>query len=323
MAVVGARRVEVLSGIPGRTRYRVARVKGRSRLARELEQDVARLPGVVRAQVNPLTGGVLLLWRGETPPTAALAQLVEALLSRPEPSPEERQPQGLFHLHELSGKHTDIEGVPGHQHHHGGQVRPPPPAGRRGRPGGHGGGRHIALASNDLRGVVDMLTLGRQTLRIIQQNYAVSVVVNSGGVAIGALGLLNPVMAAIMHNLSTQIVVLNSLRLLRYQPALLEEPQSGAGAGERRWNRPGGLHTSGRAPRSGRPGGGGRARAAPRAWCRPPPSSLSPPGPRGAPRPDSRSPQAWPWRRRQSQRPERDISCGVAAAPCPRTTGGC
>jgi cation transport ATPase len=89
----------------------------------------------------------------------------------------------------------------------------------------------IALASNDLRGVVDMLTLGRQTLRIIQQNYAVSVVVNSGGVAIGALGLLNPVMAAIMHNLSTQIVVLNSLRLLRYQPALPQEQQAGAGAG--------------------------------------------------------------------------------------------
>jgi hypothetical protein len=54
MAGVGARRVEVLSGIPGRTRYQVARVKGRSRLARELEQDVARLPGVERAQVNPL-----------------------------------------------------------------------------------------------------------------------------------------------------------------------------------------------------------------------------------------------------------------------------
>jgi cation-transporting P-type ATPase C len=94
------------------------------------------------------------------------------------------------------------------------------------------------LASNDLRGVVDMLTLGRQTLRIIQQNDAVSVGVNSGGVAIGALGLLNPVMAAIMHNLSTQIVVLNSLRLLRYQPALPQEqqPEAGAeaGAGERR-----------------------------------------------------------------------------------------
>jgi cation-transporting P-type ATPase C len=55
-------------------------------------------------------------------------------------------------------------------------------------------------------------------------------------VAIGALGLLNPVMAAIMHNLSTQIVVLNSLRLLRYQPALPQEqqPGAGAGAGERR-----------------------------------------------------------------------------------------
>jgi len=78
----------------------------------------------------------------------------------------------------------------------------------------------IALASNNLLGVVDVLSLGRRTLQVIQQNYGVSVVVNSGGVAIGALGLLNPVMAALMHNLSTQIVVLNSCRLLNFQPAL-------------------------------------------------------------------------------------------------------
>ncbi len=118
MAAAETRRVEVLSDIPGRTRYRVVRVKGRSRLARALEQDVAHLPGVERAQVNPLTGGVLLLWRGEAPPTEALAQAVEALLSRPEPPSEAPQPQGTPHLHELSGKHTDTEGVPGHHHHH-------------------------------------------------------------------------------------------------------------------------------------------------------------------------------------------------------------
>jgi len=52
-------------------------------------------------------------------------------------------------------------------------------------------------------------------------------------VAIGALGLLNSVMAALMHNLSTQIVVLNSLRLLRYQPALPEGQRSKADADER------------------------------------------------------------------------------------------
>ncbi|WP_309894504.1 heavy metal translocating P-type ATPase [Archangium sp.] len=116
MGVAGARQVEVLSSIPGRTRYRVGRVKGRSRLARALEHDASHLPGVERAQVNPLTGGVLLFWRGEAPPTEALARAVESLVERPEPPPEETR--GTPHLHELSGKHTDTEGVPGHHHHH-------------------------------------------------------------------------------------------------------------------------------------------------------------------------------------------------------------
>ncbi|HLM46772.1 MAG TPA: cation-translocating P-type ATPase, partial [Myxococcaceae bacterium] len=91
-------------------------MKGRSRLARALEHDASHLPGVERAQVNPLTGGVLLFWRGEAPPTEALARAVESLLARPEPPPEEAQ--GTPHVHELSGKHTDTEGVPGHHHHH-------------------------------------------------------------------------------------------------------------------------------------------------------------------------------------------------------------
>ena len=114
---VAAWRVEVLSAIPGRTRYRVGLVKGRSQLAQVLEQDAARLPGVERAHVNPLTGGVLLLWRGETPPTEALARVVEELRAHPEP-PRAPRPQGTPHLRELSGKHTDTEGVPGHHHHH-------------------------------------------------------------------------------------------------------------------------------------------------------------------------------------------------------------
>jgi len=116
MGVAGARQVEVLSSIPGRTRYRVGSVKGRSRLARALEHDASHLPGVERAQVNPLTGGVLLFWRGEAPPTEALARAVESLVERPEPPPEETR--GTPHLHELTGKHTDTEGVPGPHHHH-------------------------------------------------------------------------------------------------------------------------------------------------------------------------------------------------------------
>jgi cation-transporting P-type ATPase C len=76
----------------------------------------------------------------------------------------------------------------------------------------------IALASDNLHQVVTTLRLSRQTLQIIRQNYAVALGVNAGGIAVGALGLLNPFVAAILHNLSTLLVVLNSARLIRYDP---------------------------------------------------------------------------------------------------------
>jgi cation transport ATPase len=76
----------------------------------------------------------------------------------------------------------------------------------------------IALASDNLQRVATTLRLSRQTLQIIRQNYAIALGVNAGGVAVGALGLLNPFVAAILHNLSTLLVVLNSARLIRYDP---------------------------------------------------------------------------------------------------------
>jgi hypothetical protein len=42
--------------------------------------------------------------------------------------------------------------------------------------------------------------------------------VNAGGILVGALGVLNPVLAAVLHNLSTIAVVGNSSRLIRYDP---------------------------------------------------------------------------------------------------------
>jgi cation-transporting P-type ATPase C len=76
----------------------------------------------------------------------------------------------------------------------------------------------IALASDNLQQVATTLWLSRQTLQIIRRNYAIALGVNAGGIAVGALGFLNPFVAAILHNLSTLLVVLNSARLIRYDP---------------------------------------------------------------------------------------------------------
>jgi cation-transporting P-type ATPase C len=77
----------------------------------------------------------------------------------------------------------------------------------------------IALASDDLRGVATAMRLSQQTIGIIRQNYTIALGVNAGGVVLGALGLLNPLLAAVLHNLSTLFVVGNSARLVTFEPA--------------------------------------------------------------------------------------------------------
>jgi cation-transporting P-type ATPase C len=77
----------------------------------------------------------------------------------------------------------------------------------------------VALASNDIRQVADVVRLGRATLGIIRQNYGLSIGVNTVGIIAGAAGSLNPFLAAVLHNLSSVAVLANSMRLFRYQPA--------------------------------------------------------------------------------------------------------
>jgi manganese/zinc-transporting P-type ATPase C len=76
----------------------------------------------------------------------------------------------------------------------------------------------IALAADNIRHVATTLALSRRALRIIRQNYAIAVGVNAGGIVVSALGVINPFIAAALHNLSTLLVVLNSSRVLGYDP---------------------------------------------------------------------------------------------------------
>jgi cation-transporting P-type ATPase C len=75
----------------------------------------------------------------------------------------------------------------------------------------------IALAGSDIRQVASVVKLGRHSLRLIRQNYALAIGVNSLGILIGAGGWINPFLAALMHNLSTIAVVINSSRLIGYR----------------------------------------------------------------------------------------------------------
>ncbi|MBE8517331.1 cation-translocating P-type ATPase [Amycolatopsis sp. H6(2020)] len=75
----------------------------------------------------------------------------------------------------------------------------------------------VALATDDLRALLDLRDLGRRAITLIRQNYGMSIAVNAVGLAVSAAGALSPVAAAILHNASSVAVVGNSSRLIRYR----------------------------------------------------------------------------------------------------------
>lgn len=85
------------------------------------------------------------------------------------------------------------------------------------------GGRRtdIAVESSDITinsdnpiKLMDALELGQNTMKLIRQNFTATITINSAAMLLGALGRINPLVAAIIHNTATLAVVLNSSRIL-------------------------------------------------------------------------------------------------------------
>ena len=73
----------------------------------------------------------------------------------------------------------------------------------------------IALMSNDLRRLPFLVRLSRGARSVIYQNLGVGGLFIVVGLTASGLGLLNPIVAAILHNVGSLIVVFNSARLIR------------------------------------------------------------------------------------------------------------
>lgn len=73
----------------------------------------------------------------------------------------------------------------------------------------------VALMSNDLRRLPFLLRLSRSARAVVYQNLSVGAVFILGGLILSGLGKLNPIVATLLHNAGSLIVVFNSARLIR------------------------------------------------------------------------------------------------------------
>jgi cation-transporting P-type ATPase C len=76
----------------------------------------------------------------------------------------------------------------------------------------------IALVKDDLRGLLVVERLSRKTLATIEENFWIATGTNILGIMLGAAGLLSPVMAGFFHLGHTLGILLNSGRLVRWNP---------------------------------------------------------------------------------------------------------
>ncbi|MFW6133332.1 MAG: heavy metal translocating P-type ATPase [Planctomycetota bacterium] len=82
----------------------------------------------------------------------------------------------------------------------------------------------IALLNNDLRRLPFLLRLSRRTVQVIHQNLLFGVAFIVAFEILAALGMLPPVVGAILHTLAATFVIFNSARLVRFGEELHEEP---------------------------------------------------------------------------------------------------
>ena len=73
----------------------------------------------------------------------------------------------------------------------------------------------IALMNNDLQRLPFLIGLSRKTRSLVLQNLAFGLAFVFGGLTLAGFGWMTPILAALLHNVSSFIVIFNSARLVR------------------------------------------------------------------------------------------------------------
>ena len=75
----------------------------------------------------------------------------------------------------------------------------------------------IALVGDDIREIPHLLMLSKKTMRTINMNLAASMILNFAAIALAITGILNPVVGALVHNVGSVAVIINSSLLLKWR----------------------------------------------------------------------------------------------------------
>ena len=75
----------------------------------------------------------------------------------------------------------------------------------------------IALVGDEIKSLPHLLALSKRTMNTIKFNMALSMVLNFAAILLAMLGVLGPVMGALVHNAGSIAVIINSSLLLKWK----------------------------------------------------------------------------------------------------------
>ncbi|WP_459479206.1 heavy metal translocating P-type ATPase [Clostridium saccharoperbutylacetonicum] len=75
----------------------------------------------------------------------------------------------------------------------------------------------IALVSDDIKSIPHLLSLAQKTMNTIKWNLSLSMLLNFVAIILAMTGILNPILGALVHNLGSVAVIINSALLLNFK----------------------------------------------------------------------------------------------------------
>ncbi|MBV7272907.1 cation-translocating P-type ATPase [Clostridiaceae bacterium UIB06] len=75
----------------------------------------------------------------------------------------------------------------------------------------------IALVSDDIKSIPHLLSLSQKTMSTIKWNLSLSMLLNFVAIILAMTGILNPILGALVHNIGSVAVIINSALLLNFK----------------------------------------------------------------------------------------------------------